>query len=336
MEKQCKKIELLDIAKEAWKNRKKVIKHSLIGGLVGIIIALSIPRSYTSEAIIAPEEQSSGLSGSMGMLGSMMGMGGMGSSGVGTAIYPEVIKSRSFMMDFAGIEVENNQQKMTLEEYLLTDQKKAWWSYIFGLPGTIKGAFSDKDTTTFTNSPHKQKEFYEKIKESVNITQDRKTNIFTISVTFQNPDIAKVVADSVLVKLQSYMHNYHTAKTRATLESNLAMLEEAKTDYHKYDVAYAQALDANRLTTRQTYLVNSERLRTQRDLALQLYRQVAQQVGATQLKLQEEQQIMTIIEPPISPIDASAPNRPLVVVLWGFLGGALVVSKIFISFLKQE
>ncbi len=331
-----KDIDLLQLAKEVWGNRKKVIKYGFIGGLIGIIIALSIPRSYTSEALIAPEEQSSGLSGSMGMLGSMMGVGGMGGSGIGTAIYPNVVKSRSFMMEFAEIEVENDGQKMTLEQYLLTDQKKAWWGYVFGLPRIIKSAFSDKDTTTFASSPHKQKEFYEKIKESVNITQDSKTNIFTISATFQNPDIANMVADSVLVKLQHYMQDYHTAKTRATLESNLAMLEEAKADYHKYDVAYALAADASRMVVKQSYLVKAERLRTQRDLALQLYRQVAQQVGATQLKLQEEQQILTIIEPPISPIDASAPNRPLVVVLWGFLGGALVVSKIFISFLKQE
>ncbi len=330
MENQEKEIDLLYLAREIWTARKSVFKYGIVGVLLGIIIALSIPSRYTTTALVAPEEQGGNLSGSMGMLGSMIGVSSVVGSGVSTAIYPDVIKSRNFILGFADIQVEDNDTNMPLSDYILDHQKEAWWSYLFGLPGIIVGAFNDSDTTSFSNSPKSQQHFVEEMVRSISVSQDNKTNIFNLSATFQNPFICKVVLDTLLVRLQEYMQAYHTVKTRATLQSNLAMLAEAKADYHKYDVAYANALDANALTTRKSYLVKTERLRTERDLALQLYRQVASQVGTTQLKLQEQQQIMTIIEPPVLPIDRSYPNRPLTVIIWFFLFSMIAAIRVVI------
>lgn len=333
MEKEKKEIDLLRLASMVWRERRRFIKWGFVGGVIGLVISLSIPRAYTSEATIAPEEQSTSMSGSMGMLSSMMGVVGSSRAGVNATLYPEVIKSRDFLLEFADIEVKNDGVTMPLSEYLLEGQKRAWWSYIFGLPGLAMKLFrssDDSDSLIFEASPRMQSNFLKRMSESLAVSRNTKTGVFVMSSTFQDPLISKLVLDSVLVKLQSYMDSYQTAKTRATLRSNIAMMDEAKDQYHTLDVEYARAVDRNRITTSSESLVYADRLKTERDLAAQVYKQVAAQVSATELKLQEQQPIMTVINAPVEPLDSSAPNKPMICIMFAFLGGVVCFGRMLV------
>lgn len=48
-------IDLLDIASNLWANRRKLIKWSVCGAVIGLIVAFSIPREYTTSVQLAPE-----------------------------------------------------------------------------------------------------------------------------------------------------------------------------------------------------------------------------------------------------------------------------------------
>ena len=43
-----KEIDLLELASTLWKQKKKLIKWSLCGALVGLVVAFSIPKEYTT------------------------------------------------------------------------------------------------------------------------------------------------------------------------------------------------------------------------------------------------------------------------------------------------
>ncbi len=50
-----KEIDLLELASTLWKQKKKLIKWSLCGALVGLVVAFSIPKEYTTSVKLVPE-----------------------------------------------------------------------------------------------------------------------------------------------------------------------------------------------------------------------------------------------------------------------------------------
>ena len=76
-------IDLLELARKLWNNKKFIIKVTLIGAVIGIVIAFSIPKEYTSTVVFTTNANQS-TSGNMGALASLAGinLGNMGTSDV--------------------------------------------------------------------------------------------------------------------------------------------------------------------------------------------------------------------------------------------------------------
>ncbi len=330
-----KEIDLLKLAGIVWQQRKRVIKWGVIGGLIGIIIGFSLPKKYTSFARVAPEEKQQ-VSASLGMLASMMGARtSTDFAAVNSMLYIDVLQSTPFVMEFANIPVTINDSVMPLHSYLLENQSYPWWNYIFALPGKLIGLMIDTEKIPFEESIRQQQIFVKNFNQAILVEQDEDTRVFDLESTFQNPVVAKMVLDTMLVKLQDYMNNYHTAKTKETIETNMAMLEEARQKYYAADNRFAEAVDKNRNLVSQSATAKLDRLANEKNLAFSIYQQIALQVESDKLKLQDQKQIATIIEPTYMPIIPSSPRKFLIMVAFGFLAGCIVVSKIVIKHINQ-
>ncbi|NDV96095.1 chain-length determining protein, partial [Dysgonomonas sp. 521] len=75
-----KEIDLMELAQKLWANKKFIIKVCLIGLVVGLIVAFSIPKEYTTTVVLMPEAQS-GSGGSMGSLAALAGINLGGGAG---------------------------------------------------------------------------------------------------------------------------------------------------------------------------------------------------------------------------------------------------------------
>lgn len=335
-------IDLVVLFKSVWLKRKKVIRWALVGLVVGLIVAISTPKQYTSMVKIAPESQSKDLGSSVGMLASMIGVGtSAGYNGINEKIYPEIMKSTPFLMEFAPIEVEYKGEPMPLSNYILKHTQKPWWSYVIGFPGRAIGWVSSigkdvADTLTIENSPAIQYAFVEMLSSGIQTKIEEKLGVITITSTFQNAKITKMVSDSMIAKLQRYMGNYHTTKTRNTLETTIELFDDAKSRYYVVDEAYAKAQDSNRNLISRRAEVAIERLENERDLAYQLYSQLAQQVESLRIKLQEETPVATIIEPATTPNDPSAPRVMVIIVLWTLLFAFVASISIVVKTLLEK
>lgn len=53
-------IDLMEYVRKLWAARKVLLKAAGIGAIVGVIIALSIPKQYTVEVTLSPESGKSG------------------------------------------------------------------------------------------------------------------------------------------------------------------------------------------------------------------------------------------------------------------------------------
>ena len=336
-----REIDILTFFTNLWDARMRIIKAVIIGVIAGIIIALSIPQKYTSTAKVVPEQTSKNSMGTVSGIASMFGMGApVNSDGLGVSLYPEIVKSTPFLLEFADINVVTEEKELTtqipLHQYMLDEQKKTWWSNIFALPGmAIDGIillFNGRvPKPTFKNSIALQNDFCVQMSEAVSAKLEEKKGTLTITSTFQDPNIAKIVADSALVKLQRYMTLYHTAKTQSSLKSNVKMMDEACQNYYDADEAYSLSSDRNKNLINKRALIKVERLKEERDLASEIYKQIALQVATDRIKLAEEKPIVTVIEPVNTPLSASSPNRILIIIVFSFLCGMIPAIKVIIT-----
>ena len=67
-------IDLIELAQKLWKERKFLLKGCGIAVVVGLIVAFSIPKEYTTTVKLAPETQDAAKKSSLGGLAAMAGI----------------------------------------------------------------------------------------------------------------------------------------------------------------------------------------------------------------------------------------------------------------------
>ena len=330
-------LDLIELVKILWSNKRKLIIYGAIGFCVGIVIALSIPKVYNTTIKIAPEGSSVSESQGLGALAGFAGINlNSGSDGLTSMIYPDIVRSTPFLLEFVNVKVENNGREMTFFEYVTENQRQPWWGYIISAPGKLIGfaigIFSDKKEEEVGISIFKpsldQKKYINFLHDNIGVSSDKKTNILTISVNTQNACISALIADTLTNKLQMYMTEYKTGKIRKDLLAKEEMLDDAKNNYYNAEERLAEGLDYNRNITTQTGQVKINRLINEKDLAFIVYQQLATQVASTKIELQHETPIATTIEPASIAVKASGPNKPLIVIMFSFIFGAAMAAYI--------
>lgn len=336
MENKEKEIDLIVLFKAVWKSRRTIIKWGLIGCVTGIVVALSIPKEYKSTIKIVLENKSDNSNSSMGALADIMGvnMSGAAKEGVNENIYPEIIKSTPFAMEFAQVPVQYKDDAIPMYQYIFHHQKRPWWSYVIGAPSafiSLFGTSKDIDSASISNDVELQQSFVSEFTKKLKVDTDKTTKVYTIKATAQDPAISKLIVDSLLVKLQHYITNYRTAKTKQNLEQNIAALAQVRQYYYDADSLYATTQDRNKYLVSKSAQIRLDRLRNERDLAFSIYKQLSTQVEMDRVKLQEETPIATVIEPSYEPLIADKPNRKLIVAALTLLGAFVATGVVAIK-----
>lgn len=355
-----KEIDLMELLRKVWAARRRVIKYAVVGAVAGLVIGFSIPKTYVTAIKLAPESKAGGSSsGGMAGLAAMAGINlnqGTGVDGITSAIFPDIVKSTPFLLEFAEIPVTLTSKKqdvpgrrMTLFEYVTEHQKKAWWKYVTAFPGQAvgwilsigRGDSPEKhllpvDSVDMFNLPPEYKGFAGALSGMLSVEENKKSSMLEAKVTMQDPLVSAVIADSLVSKLQKYMTAYRTTKTRHDLEQNIRQNTDAQARYYEAEDRLAEAIDQNRNISSESLRVRIERLRNERNLAFNIYNQTASQVEVTKIKLQEETPIATVVEPAIVPDHAAAPRKMMLLVAFAFLGGFLAVGIVVVKALLTD
>ncbi|MDE6378564.1 MAG: chain-length determining protein, partial [Duncaniella sp.] len=143
-------IDLLELAGRLWDNRRKIMCWCGIGAVLGLIVAFSIPKEYTTTVTLAPEVTDRKAGGSLGALASMAGIsaGSNSSDALNPTLYPDMVSSVPFVTSLFNVRVplaEEDSATMTVSEYIKEDVRAPWWSAILGLPGKIIGFFKSTE-----------------------------------------------------------------------------------------------------------------------------------------------------------------------------------------------
>ncbi|MDE6560840.1 MAG: chain-length determining protein [Muribaculaceae bacterium] len=338
-------IDLLELALKLWRQKKKIAIWCCIGAIVGLIVAFSIPREYTTDVKLAPEAgngQKAG--GSLGAMAAMVGIGGgqTGSDAVSPTLYPDVVSSVPFLVGLFNVPVEDidGEKKITVREYVEEDLKAPWWSAIMGLPFKLIGLLRSGDAEEVdTNKPtdtfqltRPEDAVVKALRARISASVDTKTSVITISVMMQDPLVSATLADTVVNRLQAYITDYRTNKARKDLEYAELLNKEAKDNYYQAQQKYADYLDRNNGVILHSAQTTRERLQNEATLAFNLYNQTAQQVQVAKAKVQENTPVYATVSPATVPIKPTSPRKPLILV--GFVFLAFVACSAWILYGK--
>ena len=329
-------IDIMELVTKLWKRRNMIIKWCVGGAVIGLIMGFSLPKTYESSVVLAPETDQKVGSG-VSSIASMMGVSLDNSvDAINVQMFPDVVASTPFIFELFDMPVEfergDSTIHTTLIDYMLEYQKKPWWSAITSTPGKAIGwvlsLFAEEEEggdgiLNPLNLPKKERAVIKFFAENIMVNVDKKTGKTNMSLQLQDPLVVATVMNQVVENLKDYMSDYRTSKARQDVKNLTEICEQRKADYYKVQQVYAKYLDANKSVNLQSAQVERERLQQEMNLAYQVYSQVATQLEGARIKVQQDKPVVAVIEPVTIPLRHVAPSKAKMLVIFTFLAGCI-------------
>ena len=335
-------IDLMDLLRKVIGVRKKIYKAAGIGLIIGVIVAISIPKQYTVEVTLSPEMGNNKGGGLSGLAASFLGSGvsmGDGTDALNASLSADIVSSTPFLLELSNMKVPvSGSEEISLSSYL-DEESSPWWSYVIGFPGMVIGGvkslfiededesiFSDKASQGTIELSKKESQKIESLKKKIVASVDKKTSMTSVTATFQDSKVAAVVADSVVKKLQEYIIDYRTSKSKEDCLYLEKLFKERQQEYYEAQRKYADYMDSHDNIILQSVRTEQERLQNDMSLAYQVYSQVAGQLQVARAKVQEEKPVFAVVEPAVVPLYPSGTSRKVYVLVFVFLSVCIVIS----------
>ena len=334
-------IDLMDLLRKVIGIRKKIYKAAGIGLIIGVIVAISIPKQYTVEVTLSPEMGNNKGGGLSGLAASFLGSGvsmGDGTDALNASLSADIVSSTPFLLELSNMKVPvSGSEEISLSSYL-DEESSPWWSYVIGFPGMVIGGvkslfiededesiFSDKASQGTIELSKKESQKIESLKKKIVASVDKKTSMTSVTATFQDSKVAAVVADSVVKKLQEYIIDYRTSKSKEDCLYLEKLFKERQQEYYEVQRKYADYMDSHDNIILQSVRTEQERLQNDMSLAYQVYSQVAGQLQVARAKVQEEKPVFAVVEPAVVPLEPSGTSRKIYVLAFIFLSVCIVI-----------
>lgn len=292
-------IDLRELFKALWKGKWIIIVTTFIFAIGSVLYALSLPNIYKSNVLLAPAESSNGgglskMAGQLGGLAALAGVNLGASESSQTDLAVQVMKSRQFVDAFinkhdllvplmAAKDWDLTNNKLILDEDLYNPTTSEWLRE----PNGLRGA-----------TPTAQEAFEVFSKEVFNVSQDKESGLYTVSVKNYSPYIAQQWVNWLIEDINKVMRE----RTIAETSQNLAYLN---TQLQKTAVA---------------------------DMQSTFYKLIEEQTKSLMLAEVQEEFIFKVVDPAVVPELKDGPKRALICVLGTLLGGMLGVAIVLVRF----
>lgn len=350
-------IDLMEYARKLWDARKLLFKVGCIAAVVGVVIALTTPKQYTVNVTLAPEMGKNG-SGSLSGIASMLGVGGMNigndADALNVMLYPDIVSSTPFILDLMDTQVktmDEEQPDTTLIGYLEEYTSSSLIGTIVSLPfkaiGAVTSLFKEEKEGGEGNGingfyiTEDEFEIIKSLRKNIIASVDKKTGVTTISVTMQDPLVAAIMTDTVLVKLQEHITKYRVSKAEDDSKYWENIYKQRQKEYYDRQKEYAEYADANKNIILESVRIKQAQLQNEVNLAYQVYSNVATQLQMAKAKVQEAKPVFAIVEPASVPLLPSGTSRKIILIGIVFLALAgtsawILFGKDFWEKTKQE
>jgi len=339
-------IDLIALLKQIYQGRKLIILSAVAAAILGVVVALATPNTYTSGATFIPQtggdsKPSSSLSGLASLAG--INLGGMmgGGSDIPPTLYPQITNSVPFRKELLGIGITVGEFEGTLETYL----KETYFSessilgtlkkYTIELPSLLLKSFRTDDLNLDSSGLYQisevDQDLFEYLNEKLSLALNETEGFITLSFSDENKLIAALVAERAKALLQERIIDFKSQSARELLTFTLGQFEENKASYEKLQDSIAVFKDQNLNISSSLYQNRLDRLVRELNIASSVVEQLATQLEQAKLQVNKDTPVFTVIEPVSVPFERSAPKRSLIVVIWAFLGVVLSTGFVLVK-----
>ncbi len=344
-------IDIIDVAREVWQKRRTVIYSVVIAILFGLLIAIFSPEKFESHAVILPQTEQKPDMGNLGGLASLAGMdlsSMMGaSSGISSDLFPMVVNSYPFLNDLVhtSFDYEKEDEPATLYEKEIEDSTPSVLGlikkYTIRLPWTIKNAIvgrtpivtklGEKPSFDVIPLSEDEEELFEEVRDMIAVDVNIETGLVTVYCKMDERILAAQVTQRTLELLQKYIIEYKTEQARGNLEFIKERLDEKKAEFEQKREAFLQYSDRNRNVVEERTDVRFQELSDAYELALEVYRNLAQQREQAELSVKKETPAFSVIEPAKIPVKRDSPRRGAIMIVTTFLGGIVGIGIVLVN-----
>jgi len=334
-------IDLIELLKKIYLEKKFILKISILASLFGVIYALFQPNEYTSSTTFIPQLSSGVKTGgsSLSGLASLAGIniGSMESSSeFPPTLYPQVVNGVPFRVELLSNEITLNNELVAVKDYL---EKKSSFNilgtikkYTIGLPSLILSSF--KDQKEYTNESkiysitEEDKGLFQILENNLSLSINEKEGFITISFTDNNKNVAAQITQISQNLLQEKIIEFKNKSSKEMLDFALKQYSDKKESYEKLQDERAVFVDKNINISSSLFQNKLSRLESEVNISESIVQQLASQVEQAKLQVNKDTPVFTTIKPVTIPFERSAPKRSLIVIIFAFMG--LVFSSGFV------
>jgi capsular polysaccharide biosynthesis protein len=330
-------IDLIELFKKVYKEKKLIFKVSLFAVVLGIVYSLFQPNEFTSSTTFIPQLSSEVKAGgsSLSGLASLAGIniGGMeGSSEFPPTLYPKVVESIDFKLDLLASTIKINNENISVREYFISTKSFSLLGiikkYTVGLPSLILGSFKNEEITSQNSLIYKINEedhkLFEELQKVFFLAINDKEGFITISFTDENINVPAQIAQIAQILLQEKIIEFKVRSSKEMLDFSLKQYDEKKTSYEKLQDERAVFVDKNINISSSLFQNKLDRIESEVNISESIVQQLASQVEQAKLQVNKDTPVFTTIQPVTIPFERSAPKRSIIIIVFGFLG--IIVS----------
>jgi len=279
-------IDLIALLKQIYQGRKLIVLSALAAAVLGVIVALATPNTYTSGATFIPQtggdsKPSSSLSGLASLAG--INLGGMSSgSDIPPTLYPQIISSVPYKLDLLDKTIEVADSEVSLGEYLGDDSESSILGivkkYTIGLPSTILSALrgsSSEGTSEEQGELYQISEDDRKLFETLNtkliLSLNEKEGFVTLEFSDEDKFVAAQVAEGAKELLQERIISFKNQSARELLDFTTKQYQENKTSYEALQDSIAIFKDQNLNISSSLYQNRVDRLERELNIASSVF-----------------------------------------------------------------
>jgi len=290
-------IDLRELFAALWRGKWWIVASTLVGAVIAVIFALSLPNIYRSEALLAPstEQQGGGLAAMAAQFGGLASLAGVNLSGGGgpdkMAIAVEIGKSRQFLTHFI------RQHQLEVPLMAVTKADKATGELVIDEDAyDVAGKKWVREMPPGKSVEPTDWELVKAFRELASINKDAKSGLVTVAVEYYSPESAKQWVDWLVADLNEAMK----LRDQVDATRNIAYL---KAQLEKTPVA---------------------------DMQKVFYQLIEDQTKTLMLTEVNQEYVFKTLDPAVVAEEKAKPKRALILVLGTLLGGMLGVMIVLV------
>lgn len=348
-------IDLIELIKRMWVNRRLILKVTGVCFVLGLLIALFSSKAYTAGCDFVPQTSSSSTS----RMSSLAALAGINLNqmdevkALSPYVYENILNSATFRKELmqTKLNYEKADRPVSFYEYNTSEEfnkpgvGKIVMKYTIGLPfvilKAIRGEQPEPDYSALATEGNGSaskietmtKEEYECNKilsECLSMNLDDKNGYLSISVTMPEAIAAAEMAEATVTLLQKYITEFKIEKVQSNLDFVQERYNEAKAEFEDIQDRRARFRDANLNTAKYSARTQLEKLDAEYTLALNLYSELASKLEQAKINVKETTPILTVINPVTVPLQKSKPRRAMILFGWTFFGIVLGMGAVLV------